>query len=67
MDERDKGITVIVHVAVIVDVIELYVGDDGIIRVIRQKVALKFTGFQHEILGVLRHLAMTVPDQKPGR
>ncbi len=46
--------------------IELHVGDNRIVRMICQKMPLELTRFEHEVLRVVRHVPMPVPDQKSG-
>ena len=61
-----KCVAVVLHVLIIIDMIQLDIGNDGIFRLICQKMTLILTGFQHKITAVLRHFAGSITNQITG-
>ena len=61
-----KCVAVVLHVPIIINMIQLNIGDNGIFRLICQKMTLILTGFQHKITAVLRHFSGSITNQITG-
>lgn len=66
-NEALEGGNVVVKIFVVVDVVELNIGDQRVVGMIRQEMPLEFARLENEMLRIGRHMAVSVADQIAGR